>query len=171
MFNGCSSLKRLDLSNFNTARVGYIGSMFSNCTSLEYLDISGFDTSSVTYYNNMFDSENSSLAYVVLGPAYFNNSSIPVPVSASGNWYDENGNIVEISSANVEMGIYDYFSAPPQPGDVNLDGTVDKVDATLLLRNIAEIDKEAYIDYFADVNKDNAVDILDVKSIIEKITV
>ncbi|MDE5587030.1 MAG: DUF285 domain-containing protein, partial [Bacilli bacterium] len=38
MFRGCSSLKSLDLSNFNTAKVRYMGYMFSGCKSLTELD-------------------------------------------------------------------------------------------------------------------------------------
>ena len=35
MFNNCSSLTSLDLSNFNTSNVTNISSMFSNCSSLK----------------------------------------------------------------------------------------------------------------------------------------
>ena len=38
MFWGCSSLKELNLSNFNTSKVTNMESMFSNCNSLENLN-------------------------------------------------------------------------------------------------------------------------------------
>ncbi len=55
MFNCCSSLTSLDLSNFNTANVTNMGYMFYVCSSLTSLDISSFSTANVTYMRNMFD--------------------------------------------------------------------------------------------------------------------
>ena len=43
MFYDCSSLKELNLSNFNTSKVKYMDFMFYNCYSLTNLDISNFD--------------------------------------------------------------------------------------------------------------------------------
>ena len=37
MFYGCSSLKELNLFNFNTNNVTYMSSMFYNCSSLKEL--------------------------------------------------------------------------------------------------------------------------------------
>lgn len=54
MFNGCSSLRSLDLSNFDTSKVTQIGSMFYGCSSLRSLDLSSFDTSQVTSMGSMF---------------------------------------------------------------------------------------------------------------------
>jgi surface protein len=34
MFSGCSSLKELNVSNFNTNNVTYISGMFSGCTDI-----------------------------------------------------------------------------------------------------------------------------------------
>ena len=56
MFFNCSSLKNLDLSNFNTKNVTDMRSMFYNCSSLKELDLSKFNTNNVTYMSNMFDS-------------------------------------------------------------------------------------------------------------------
>ena len=55
MFNGCSSLKSLDLSNFNTANVRSMSAMFSGCSSLTSLDLSSFNTTNVTSMKWMFD--------------------------------------------------------------------------------------------------------------------
>lgn len=44
MFNGCSSLTVLDLSQLSTANVGSFEEMFSDCSALESLDISSFNT-------------------------------------------------------------------------------------------------------------------------------
>lgn len=47
MFNGCSSLKELDVSGFDTSKTVNMGNMFSGCSSLESLDVSHFNTSNV----------------------------------------------------------------------------------------------------------------------------
>ena len=48
MFSGCSSLKQLNLSNFNTNNVTDMVGMFSGCSSLEELNLSNFNTKNVT---------------------------------------------------------------------------------------------------------------------------
>ena len=35
IFSGCSSLKELNLSNFNTNNIKYMNSMFKGCSSLK----------------------------------------------------------------------------------------------------------------------------------------
>ena len=45
MFNGCTNLTSLDLSNFDTQNVTNMQSMFQNCNKLTSLDVSNFDTS------------------------------------------------------------------------------------------------------------------------------
>ena len=55
MFDSCSKLTSLDLSNFNTSNVTNMYGMFHNCTSLVSLDLSNFDTSKVTNMVHMFD--------------------------------------------------------------------------------------------------------------------
>ena len=54
MFNGCSSLQSLDLSNFNTAKVTDMYMMFYDCSELQSLDLSSFNTAKVTDMRNMF---------------------------------------------------------------------------------------------------------------------
>ena len=54
MFNGCSSLTKLDLSKFDTSSVWNMSDMFNGCSSLTELDLSMFDTSSVKYMYGMF---------------------------------------------------------------------------------------------------------------------
>ena len=55
MFNGCSALTSLDLTNFNTAKVEYMDNMFYGCSALKSLDLTNFNTAKVTYMNNMFE--------------------------------------------------------------------------------------------------------------------
>lgn len=54
MFCGCSALTSLDVSNFNTANVTDMSYMFIDCPALEALDLSNFNTANVTYMNGMF---------------------------------------------------------------------------------------------------------------------
>ena len=54
MFENCSGLTSLDLSNFDTSNVTGMSSMFSGCSGLTSLDASGFDTSNVRYMSDMF---------------------------------------------------------------------------------------------------------------------
>ena len=54
IFQYCTSLTSLDLSNFNTSNVTDMRSMFSDCIGLTSLDVSNFDTSNVTDMSYMF---------------------------------------------------------------------------------------------------------------------
>ena len=53
-FRGCSSLKNVDLRNFNTSQVTNMKRMFDDCQSLESVDLSNFDTSQVTDMSDLF---------------------------------------------------------------------------------------------------------------------
>lgn len=54
MFNYCSNVITLDVSEFDTSDVTSMGSMFSGCRNLTELDLSSFDTSNVTDMAAMF---------------------------------------------------------------------------------------------------------------------
>ena len=54
VFNGCTSLEEVNLSNWNTSKVTTMKYMFAECSSLENIDVSHFDTSSVTDMSKMF---------------------------------------------------------------------------------------------------------------------
>ena len=54
MFYGCSSLKELNLNNFNTDNVTDMTHMFSGCSSLKKLNINNFNTNNVTEIRWMF---------------------------------------------------------------------------------------------------------------------
>ncbi len=55
MFNGCINLKEIKFGkNFDTSRVDSMIMMFNGCSSLEKLDLSMFDTSNVTSMASMF---------------------------------------------------------------------------------------------------------------------
>ena len=54
MFQNCSSLPSLNVSNFDTSNVTDMGAMFSSCSNLPSLNVSNFNTSNVTNMSNMF---------------------------------------------------------------------------------------------------------------------
>ena len=54
MFNGCTNLTSLNLSNWNTSNVNAMNSMFYDCSKLTSLDLSHFDTSNVENIRYMF---------------------------------------------------------------------------------------------------------------------
>ena len=47
LFYGCSSLKEINLSNFNTSNVISIDYLFYDCSSLEKLNLPKFNTSNL----------------------------------------------------------------------------------------------------------------------------
>ena len=54
MFYGCSSLKELNLNNFNTNNVTNMRYMFYGCSSLKELNLNNFNTNNVTDMSGMF---------------------------------------------------------------------------------------------------------------------
>ena len=54
MFHNCSSLKELNLNNFNTNNVTNMRFMFDGCSSLKELNLNNFNTNNVTYMRGMF---------------------------------------------------------------------------------------------------------------------
>lgn len=54
LFCGCRNLKELNLSSFDTINVTDITSIFQSCMRLEKLDLSNFDMSNVRYMGSMF---------------------------------------------------------------------------------------------------------------------
>ena len=65
MFDGCSNLIKLDMSNFDTSNVVDMSCMFYGCKSLSSLDLTGFDTSKVRDMSGMFN-ECTKLTYLDL---------------------------------------------------------------------------------------------------------
>ena len=49
MFYRCSSLKELNLNNFNTNNVTHMNRMFLGCSLLKELNINNFNNDKVTY--------------------------------------------------------------------------------------------------------------------------
>jgi surface protein len=54
MFDGCSVLASIDVSNFNTSKVTDMSRMFSSCYALQTLNLSSFNTLNVTSMKDLF---------------------------------------------------------------------------------------------------------------------
>lgn len=54
MFGNCSSLEKLNISNFNTENVTSMQAMFQQCSKIESLDVSKFNTKNTTAMDYMF---------------------------------------------------------------------------------------------------------------------
>ena len=54
MLSRCSSLKELNLNNFNTDNVISMNGMFFGCSSLKELNLNNFNTNNVTSMDGMF---------------------------------------------------------------------------------------------------------------------
>ena len=54
MFYGCSSLKEMNFSNFNTINVKDMSQMFYGCSSLKEMNLSNFNTINVKDMSHIF---------------------------------------------------------------------------------------------------------------------
>ena len=54
MFNGCTNIIEIDLSNFDSSQVEKMSSMFEGCTSLSSINFINFNTSNVRTMTNTF---------------------------------------------------------------------------------------------------------------------
>ena len=71
MFNYCSNLTTLDISNFDTRNVTNMYAMFNKCSNLTTLNLSNFETNKLQNTSGMFN-ENSKLTNINLSKATFN---------------------------------------------------------------------------------------------------
>ena len=68
MFNGCSKLINIDLSNFDTSKVTTMERMLYNCKNLKYLDLSSFNISKL---NNLYSMFRNCESLIYLNMKYF----------------------------------------------------------------------------------------------------
>ena len=54
IFQGCTSVKKINFSNPTTSNMNNMNSLFSGCTSLQEIDITNLDTSNVTTISGLF---------------------------------------------------------------------------------------------------------------------
>ena len=55
MFYNCTSIKKLDLTNFNTIQTTHLNNMFATCTNLKEIDLSSFNTKNVINMAHLFN--------------------------------------------------------------------------------------------------------------------
>ena len=75
MFYRCTSLTKIDLSNFNTDNVKYMNGLFSGCSSLISVDLSNFKTDKVDDFGFLFR-RCSSLTNINLSNFNFNTNNV-----------------------------------------------------------------------------------------------
>ena len=158
-FSGCTSLQSVDIQSETTS---IPGEAFLNCTSLNEVKISD----SVTTIGSNAFGNCTSLKKLYIGKNVTSISSSAfkgasnLKIYCSLNSYAQQYAIEN----NIPYVIVDGY----QIGDVNLDGTVSVIDATLLQKYIASIEKlnDTQL-YLADYNNDGKVDIVDA-TLIQK---
>ena len=72
MFSGCSELKELNISCFNTSSAKYMDHMFAGLESVDELDLHSFETSNVISMEGMFEFG----GYSVLSLSNFDTSQV-----------------------------------------------------------------------------------------------
>ena len=103
MFNGCKSLKYLDLSKFNTRKVTNMKSMFSGCTLLKDINVINFIATKKVNYTNMFgDCESFPYAGIIFCNIYSN------LINANNNTIDNNDINNIISKLKSKQNIIEY---------------------------------------------------------------
>ena len=122
MFDGCSKLTSLNLSNFNTANVEYMFYMFYGCSGLTSLDLSSFNTAKVTDMTWMFFNCQS------LTTIYVSDGFITGEVSSSDGMFEscfvlEGATPWDITKTGIEMANYTsgYFKTYFTLGDYKED--------------------------------------------------
>ena len=108
VFNGCTSLKYVNLNNWNTSNVLTMLNMFYDCSQLLVLDINSFDTNRVIYYDYMFYGC-SSLKRIVASNTFIVNG-----FSSSNHMFE--------GCSSIESGKGTRYT------DASLDGTSARID-------------------------------------------
>lgn len=170
-FNGCSSLSSVTL-NDTVTEIGYYA--FSNCPNLTYIEIPTSVTSiakssfqndtdiTLGVYRNSFAleyAESNGINYIILDPEPTEPPTEPeptVPPTEAPTEPVTEAPTTEPTQMPTELSGY-YL------GDVNGDGTVDVIDATLLQRHLAYITIPSEYDIMhGDVDSNGIVSIIDV---------
>lgn len=182
-FYGCSSLQSVSLPSHITG-MGF--GAFQNCTSLQHADFAGLNEipeqafygcslldnvtipDTVTTINNFAFARCTSLKKIVIpsgvtsiaANAFQNDSQLTVWCSYPSCAYDY------AVSQNINYEIIDGFAA----GDVDKNGILDILDATMVQRILAEyIHPDSYTQKLADFNGDGEVTISDVTDIQKRL--
>ncbi|WP_405346835.1 leucine-rich repeat protein [Ruminococcus sp.] len=170
-FSGCATLSSVTL-NDTVTEIGYYA--FSNCPNLNYIEIPTSVTSiakssfqndtgiTLGVYRNSYAleyAENNGINYIILDPEPTEPPTEPEPTEPPTEVPTEpvtEAPTTEPTQMPTELSGY-YL------GDVNGDGTVDVIDATLLQRHLAFITIPSEYDIMhGDVDSNGIVSIIDV---------
>ena len=169
-------MNSLDVSNFNTSMVYTMYSMFEGCSSLVRLDLSGWDTRNGTDMSRMFFGC-SKLRTICVGGGWttqiaLNSNSMfygcTSLVGGMGTTYDPchtDKEYAHIDGGPSNPGYFTDANAPVVvPGDVNGDGEVDVRDITALIDVIMNSISD---NPRADVTGDGDIDVRDITALID----
>ena len=174
MFQNCSSLNNLDVSNFNTEKaVAHMNNMFNGCSKLTSLDLGSFTIYSRTSTQGMLSGCTGLKTLTVPATADYLNEEACTGVGTTSNpcelvypsgftpmkqatgsgWYKWKGG---------------YFKEDNKfpLGDVNHDGFITVVDATLVTAYVLGNNPPNFFLENADMNNDNSVTVTDVSKIV-----
>ena len=179
MFNGCTKLTTLDLSKFNTSNVTNVSKMFDGCTGLTTLDLSKFDFSKVsTAANSSVMMRNCSSLQELTIPATANKlgsfvcTGIGTKTAPCTLVYPAGFNVVKSETGDgwyVWKGGYFKDKVQFPQGDVNHDGYVTVVDASLAVDYVMGNIPPVFFIENADMNSDGSVSITDVSKIVDMV--
>ena len=165
MFSRCSSLTSLDVSSFNTANVTDMFEMFRGCSSLTSLDVSNFNTANATDMRDMFRGCSG------LTTVYCNDSW---SCNLSENMFNDCASLVgaisydeaktDVTFANPTTG---YFTAVAK-GDANGDGDISDEDVKTAEGHIMGNKSTKYVFVGADSNGDGKINVADIVDIVNK---
>lgn len=97
MFEDCSALIQLDISNFDTSNVTKMETMFCICEKLTQLDLSNFDISNVTDMHGMFYNC-AKLAIIYVSDKWNVNK-----VTISDNMFSRCNSLINFNTEKVEI--------------------------------------------------------------------
>jgi surface protein len=190
MFRGCSSLKEIDISNFDFSNTISMSSMFENCSSLVNVKLPNqlkcigekmfrncsrlssiylpnrIDSISASAFSGCYDLKSVTVAF-----------RVPLTISrytfsyrANATLYVPNGSKEAFAAADYwkefkSIEEYEYY----EPGDVNMDGTVEISDVVLMVNYILGNNASETVLKYGDMNESGDIDISDVVAIVNRI--
>ena len=116
LFDGCSNILYLNLSNFDTSNVEKANNMFLNCKSLKYLNLENIKFSPTVSVNNIFQGLSPNVIYCIKDDYTKNKLLIPEKISfCSDECFKLNNTRIDISNEicldsclNSETNNYEY---------------------------------------------------------------
>ena len=176
MFNNCASLKSVDVSNLNTSKATSLNYMFYKCAKLSSLDISGFTLKSTQTTTAMMQNCTGLKTLKIPATAGYLNAEACTGVGTKSNPCEliyPSGFTPEKQATGSgwfqwKSGYFKDDTKYPL-GDVNHDGSVSIVDASLVTEYVLGNTPVVFFIEKADVNNDGSVTVTDVSKIIEMV--